>query len=491
MADMLATSSDYQAMVEYWELNAALMGGVAAVRAKGRKYLPQFPNESDASYNHRLKNSRFTNVYRDIIESLASKPFTKEVGLANADGAPEQLLAMVEDIDRGGNHLHVFAQELFLNGIANAIDWFMVDHTKTPPGATLADERRMGSRPFWVRIPAMDMLAVYSEMVDGVEQFVYARIRESRVVRSGHEEATEVRVRVLIRDQLVDDAGAIVGYGPARYEVWKPVESTATKDTGWEIEDAGPITIGVIPLVPFWTGQRITGGWRINPPMRDVADLQIEHYQEETNLKSAKEVTAFPMLSANGIAPPSDASPAPLGPSTILYAPPDEQGRHGSWSWVEMQGTSLSFLSSEIDRLEGKMRELGRQPLVAGTAGITQIAAALGSQKASSAIQAWAFLLKDALEKGFVYTAMWLGIDFEAEVYVNTDFAIELGADKAPETLLQLWDKQGLSLRTLRDEYKRRGILSPEFSNDDEDDRLANEMPGDPTEQEQRAALGV
>ncbi|MDG9793058.1 DUF4055 domain-containing protein [Brucella anthropi] len=484
--DYLATSADYKAMLGYWTKVAAIRGGVDAMRKAGKSYLPQFPNESDPNYDYRLANSKFTDIYSDIVENLASKPFSKEVTLAN-DTVPEAIKVVTEDVDGGGNHLHVFADTVFFNGIHNAIDWILVDYPTVPQGATLADEKRMGARPYWVNIPATDMLWVESKVINGKEQFTYAKIYEPVTQRdsAGTEQRID-RVRILLRDEL--EGGQ---YGPARYEIW---EKATTNNAGWSLIAEGPISIGVIALVPFFTGRRDGSTWRIRPPMRNVAELQVEHYQQETNLKSAKELTAFPMLAGNGVTPPVDENGkpimAPIGPSVVLYAPPTPDGtKSGQWQFIEPSASSLKFLSEEVDKTETQMRELGRQPLTAGTSGITQVAAAFASQKSASAVQAWAFMLKDCLERAYVFTSMWLNVKLEPTVYVNTDFAIELGEDKAPDTLLTMNERGKLSTQTLWQEMKRRSILSPEFDADEEEKRIMDELPGDDTEDDLTAAV--
>lgn len=479
--DLLSTSSDYQAMQDYWTKVRDIMNGVDAMREGGRKYLPQFPQESDENYDYRRKNSKFTNIYRDIVENLASKPFTKEVRLVG-ENWPKSLIEVQEDVDGAGNHLSAFAAEFFFDGLNNAIDWLLVDYPKMPANATIADDRRRGARPFWVKINATDMLAVYSAHFEGQEQFVYARIREPQTVFEDGDEVEVMRVRVLVRDPIIDEEmGDIIGYGPARFEVW---EQDAEKAEAWTLIDSGPITIGVIALVPFLTGRRKGNTWRVLPPVSDVVDLQIEHYQAETNLKIAKELTAFPMLAGSGVTLPvdKDGKPVvvPIGPSSVVTTPPrDDGGAPGRWEWIEINATSLKFLSEEIDKIEGQMRELGRQPLTAGTSGITQIAAALQSQKASSAVQAWAWLLKDALEKAFVFTAMWLNEAVEPTVFVNTQIAIDLGADKVPDSLLKMRETGDLSQQSLWEQMKERGVLSQEFDAAEEEKRLEGEIPGD------------
>jgi hypothetical protein len=75
-------SSDHLAMKPFWDMVADILDGAAAMRKlpSGKNpYLPQFPNESSADYQYRVENAKFTNIYRDIVESLAAKPFTKEV----------------------------------------------------------------------------------------------------------------------------------------------------------------------------------------------------------------------------------------------------------------------------------------------------------------------------------------------------------------------------------------------------------------------------
>lgn len=488
--DYLAKSGDYLAMAPYWKKVGAIMGGAEAVK-KIPEYLPRFPEETDASYDYRRLNGKFTNIFGDIVENLASKPFSKEVRLAD-DSVSQPIKDFVENVDGQGNHLHAFATQYFFHAINSAVDWLLVDYTRMPEGATLADEKRSGARPFWVRVPATDMLAVYSAFVGGEEEFIYARMNESYTRRKdgSTDEELVCRVRILIRDEIRDDAGQAIGYGPARYEVH---EKASEAGGVWTEVDAGPITIGVIPLVPLVTGRRDGSSWRVRPPLRDVADLQIEHYQADSDLKMAKTIGSYPMLAGNGISPPmgedGKAAPVRRGPNAVLYAPMDGSGNHGEWAILEPTTATLKFNAEDLDRIERQMREMGRIPLTAGTAGMTQVTAMLQSQKVSSAVQAWAFLLKDALENALSYTVMWLATNDEPTVFVNTRIAIDLGDGNAPEILRQMREDGDLSQVTYWEEMRDRGVLSQEFDVDREIARLTDEVPGDPTDRDIQDAL--
>ena len=113
------------------------------------------------------KSAKFTNIFGDIVDTLAAKPFEQEITVSNA-GAIDDLL---EDIDGQGNHIHVFGANVFHAGVSDAITWVMVDYpSNTPKNATQAEIRTIGARPYWLHIKASDVLAVYSETVAGREQ---------------------------------------------------------------------------------------------------------------------------------------------------------------------------------------------------------------------------------------------------------------------------------------------------------------------------------
>ena len=111
------TSSDYQQMVDYWNMVAAIMGGTPSMRAGGEKYLPKFESESRDSYQERLEHSVFTNIFRSMVEDLAARPFTKEV-VVKCSTAMELLM---ENVDGQFTHVSKFMAQWFEDAIANGI----------------------------------------------------------------------------------------------------------------------------------------------------------------------------------------------------------------------------------------------------------------------------------------------------------------------------------------------------------------------------------
>src|SRR5215471_20279337 len=99
-------SSDYTAMADYWTMVETILAGTAAIRRAKEKYLPKFPAESDNDYDCRARYAKFTNIYRDIVENLAAKPFAKELALVEKSSS-QAIKTLAEDIDGRGNNLHV------------------------------------------------------------------------------------------------------------------------------------------------------------------------------------------------------------------------------------------------------------------------------------------------------------------------------------------------------------------------------------------------
>lgn len=487
------TSGDYNAMVDHWNKVETILNGVEAMRAARETYMPKMPNEDINDYNYRIQNAKFTNIYEDIVTSLASKPFAQECTVA--DDASDRIKALAEDIDGRGNNLHVFASQVFFYGINYAIDWILIDFTKYQrPGAapnrplTQNEEAKLNMRPYWVHVPAKRMLAAYSAKINGVEQLVHCRIEENVTMRSGFSEKLVKQVRIFNRNPVFQEGLADpVDWEPATYEVWRQDQTGGP----WTRAENGSVSIGIVPVVPYATGRRKGGTWQFAPPMKSAADLQIEHFQQETNLKAIKEHAAFPILSGDGVTPQKNADGSikaiPIGPKAVLYAPPSaDGGQPGSWKFIEPSADSLKFLADEVKNTEAQMREIGRQPLTA-TAGITVVVAGLASQKASSAVQAWALSLKDALEQAFRITEMWLKEAKPTTVNVHTDFALDPN-DASSKTFLMEMRKNGdLSREGLWEEAQRRGDLRPDFDPETELDRLDQEMD-DKIEEDDAAA---
>lgn len=466
-------ASDNVAMCEYWDQTDAIIAGVKGLMAKPSVYLPKFPNESRKDWEFRQSLSKLTNVFRDIVEDLASRPFEAPVTVKN-NTLPAEFDELLTNIDGSGNNLTSFAADTFFNGITSAVEWIFVDYPNVAATngrvRSVADEKAAGIRPYWTHVRGRNMLEIRSTIgTNGIEHLTYCRILEPQ--------GDDIFVRIIQRD----DAGAVT------WELWKakPLQGSGRNiQREFILDSAGIMGIDVIPLVPFITGRRKGRSWVFDPALRDASDLQLNVFRNETNLEYAKVMTAYPMLSGNGVKPQVDAGgkimPVPVGPGAALYAPPDGAGHAGSWSFIEIAATSLEFLRKDIGETITQLRELGRQPLTSQSGNLTVITTAVAAKKGNSAVQAWAGGLAMALAAALVITGKWKNAEVKPEVNVFTDFDVD-GSGGDELTSLRESRKMGdLSQETLWNEYKRRNVLSAEFDPEEERARLLAETPVDP-----------
>lgn len=502
-------SSDYAAMKDLWKVVQDILDGAPALRAvfytggsvygpalpvsnldqlqrttvigAQSPYLPKFVAETDVDYDRRRRDAPLTNIYADCADDLASKPFSRECTLPG--DTDQRYLDLEDDIDGQGRSLHVFAQEQFRRAINKGVDYIFVDFTKSNGARTQAEERAQGSRPYWIAIPAERMLAIYSEFLNGQEVITHCRIYEPKMVRIGFDEVLVERVRVLDRTPIYSaDGNQLLDLAPATWQLWELIKGKDDKGNNvqeWRVVDAGGITIGLIPVVPVLTAGRCGSGWRVEMPLKDLALMQIEEFQQESNLKATKEQAAFPMLVGEGVTLKDESGAKvsiTVGPKQVLTAPPTDNG-NGTWKYIEPAATSLTFLAEDLEKLRKNMRELGKQPIT--EAQLTVVTTANVSMRATSAVQAWAILYKDALEIAMFYTALWFN-DPNADVEVDlfTDFAAISGSEQDIPNLLKAESQSIFSKQTVREEFKRRGKMSQDYDPTKEEELIAEEQQG-------------
>lgn len=457
-------SPDMEKMIDYWELVDALNDGIDAMRKGGKKWLIPFPGEAPDSYLFRLTQTKMTNIFSDILESLASKPYEKPITLEGEDN-PAELVEFVKDVDGAGNDLSMFSTDVFEAGIRSAIDWIFVDYPETDASKryTIAEKKAAMLRPYWTRILAVNTLEAKTAMFGGDEQLVYFRYLEP---------GTPDRVRVIERQ--LD--------GKITWKLYVKGDKYNDKElTYYTLEKSGEFAVSEIPVVPFITGRRIGRTFVLKPPMKAAADAQRDLYRQESALEYVKVLAAYPMLSGNGVKPTLDAAgnvvPLGIGPQRVLYAPPNGDGKSGNWSYVEPNANTLMFLAKDIQADQQNLRELGRQPLTAQSENLTVVTTAFAAGKSKSAVSAWAGRLKHSLLHALKITMEFEGItDTDIKLFVFTDFD-QFSDGKDLAELRAARDAGDISQLTYWEECKRRGLLSDTFDAIREKERLLADTP--------------
>lgn len=449
--NVATVSTEVSAMIMKAEMIRTLVGGTDAMRAAGERYLPKEEAESVALYKNRLKRSTLFNATKKTVKDMTGKVFFKPIVLK--ENVPEALKTIAENIDATGRHLNVFAKDVFADVLQPGIGYLLAD---MPPLATdqpntIAAEKAQNRRPYLVYIPLESVLGWKSTLQNGAEVLTQFRFRETVYEQDGewHEKAVS-QVRVL---------------SPGAWEVWRE-----TSDKSWVKVAEGTTTLSYVPIVPVSFGR--TGFMQAEPPLGELAELNVAHWQSSSDQRNILHVARVPILFGAGF---SDESAIAIGASSMVRA----QDTSAKLQFVEHSGQAIGAGRDDLKDLEFQMQTMGLQLLVPSPGQKTATGEVRDDAKENSPLAAMARALEDALEVAFGMMADYLGLGVDAggELEVNKDFGVQSGFSQDLQLLLDASNARQISPETFWAEWKRRGILSDSFDPAVEKDRLASAAP--------------
>lgn len=439
-----------------------LLGGTPAMQAAKGAYLVQRVGEPDGKYEARLKAAVLLNALKRTVGYLAGQVFSKDVELQPvgdgdnaAVGAPFD--AMSDDVDLQGNNLTVWANDFFTDAMNRGIGLLLVDYpmvkTRNRGGGleyesefgqwlpkTVAVDNANGWRPYFVHISLSDLLGWRFERVNGRRVLTQLRFLERVTVSKGMWDTDDVvieQVRVLM---------------PGKWETWREVKDAQGVGSGkWALHDSGVTTLTEVPVAWFSPGEP-AGEMCAYPALEDLAHLNRRHWQSFAEHTELMNWVRAPGMWCSGVQDMDAEMPWGLGQLTKLSSPDAKMGVLG------VDAASVEASANDLKALEERMALYGLQLLMPETGDTTATAKALDAAESDSTLQRWAKLLKDCLEQGFKFAAMWSGVPVEQapRVVVNTDFHMLAGLT-ATEIALAV-ERGFLPKRAAFEEIKRRGL---------------------------------
>lgn len=426
---------------------ACLLAGTGAMRAANTKYLPKAPAESEDAYKYRLAVSTLYNGMRRTVETLAGKPFSEPIKLG-AD-VPADIVGWCEDVDLQGRDLHAFAHAVFTAALADGISHILVEYPPTVAGATLADKKATGARPYFVHIKHDQILGWRSERIAGVETLTQLRIMETVSEPSGLWLVKKIQqVRVL---------------EPKKWTTYRKNE----KDE-WVMHAEGVVTLGAVPLTTVYCDRQ--GYMMARPPLLDLADLNIEHWQSSSDQSNILHVARVPILFASGF----DDGALKIGVGSAVT----NDDPTAKLVYVEHTGAAIEAGRISIKDLEERMSLMGAQLLMKKPGARTATEKAIDSADADCALALMVRNLEDSLEYGLQFMADWEGLGPAGEV----ECVGEIGGleDMELTGLLRAKELGLLSAETVFAELQRRGLISDDIEWMQEAARIKAEAPPPP-----------
>jgi hypothetical protein len=414
-----------------WAVIDALLGGTPAMRAAGKKYLPQQPRESDDDYEYRKATSTLFPAFERTLAVMAGKPFSKEITVS--DGVPGEVQALLPSIDDKGTSLHAFAFRAFREMVSHGFGGILVDHTKTDGQArTLADAKRMGARPYWVHYKHGQILgARFAQGANGL-QLVMLRLLETVEEEDGEYGSKNVeQVRVL---------------RPGSWEIWR---RSGEGEGAWVLVDSGTTTLDRIPFV-FLLASPI-GPMESRPPLKDLAYLNVKHWQQQSDQDESARFCRKRLLVFTGLTGNDEIT---VASDMAVRLPKDADAKI-----VEGSAESINVGRSELDALEQQMIQTGAELLVAKPGQRTATEASNDAEANKSSLQSLAEDFEDAIDRCLQFTADWIKAGEGGSVSLFKDFGAATLSDASAQLVFNMVGAGWLSKVTGIKEMQRRGTL--------------------------------
>lgn len=418
------------------KLERALIGGTKEMRAQGQTFTPKYEGEDLGTYKTRLDGTFLFNAFETAVRANVGKVLSRDIVIN--DDVPLEIVELTPNIDGQGRNLTAFALDAFREALIDGVSFIFVDFPeilgKFDQAPLLSDQIAQAARPSAILYQADQIIGFKHANIGGIEQVTQIRIHEIVTEPSGQWGEVQVeQIRVLNRGS---------------FEIWRK------PDKDWIMAHGGKTSLEYIPIVPVYTNR--IGFMRGYPPLKALAELNLEHWISSSDQRKALTFARFAMMVFTGVMP---GTVSKVGPDIVV----ELQEPNAQWGKIESSGNGIEAGRLDLEALENKMQHAGMAIQVQDAHGnVTAEAAALNSEEINSALMAAAGALEDSVDQMFQIMADYLGLPSGGSVTVNKQF----GRRKSTATvqdLTLLYSNGILDGDTILTELQKRGDLSEDL----------------------------
>ena len=404
----------HRAMAPELDLIADLMGGTAAMRRAGQRWLPREANESWTAWRARLHRSVLFNGMSRTVQALAGRPFARPVALADANPA---LTSLAASVDGAGMAVGAFASMVLRALLTDGLVHILVDRP------------RHGGPPYFVLVPAAQLIGARRD----AEGLTDIRIREGHARALGRfgEEAVEAVRFISRRDWSLWHAGR----------------------RGWHVTEQGQHDFGEVPLVTLNAAP--TGFMRARSPLIDLAWLNLAHWQSASDQRHILHVARVPVLFGRALQV-ADGE-IEIGPNRLILA--DDPA--AELRFVEHSGAAIAAGRQDLIDLEDRMAVLGLDMLRHRPGETTATGRAIDAAQTHAALNGIVQTLEDGLGRAFRLAAGLIGYDAQAagRIVISRQFPVRDDQAAEADLLLRARLAGEITSEAFLAEIARRGIL--------------------------------
>lgn len=402
---------------------STLWGGTQTMRAAGHEFLPKEPLEGDSQYANRLARSFLVNYFKSAITDIVARPFAKPVQWNG--GTNTKLFA--ENPTGEGYDMTRFMRIWMQSAIKYGVSHCLIDGSAQP-----ADTLDQLELPTAKVIPPTSVIGWTWDPTSRVK-----RLTSVRILEEGYEE----------KDETMKPVEQVRKFTDTEWFVYREGKK------GWEIFAQGNHTFGRVPLITMnLNGEFMTA----DPPLMDLASLNVAHWQSSSDQRNALRFARIGIMFMSGVTKQEIDNMIAVGPNKISWSANEKADA----KYVEHSGAAMKIGADDLDKLEQQMEQLGVRPLVERSASSTATGKSIDESRSQTTAQVWAGIAQDAGEQLMEAAASWLSESVEtATLSVFTEFDSTVNAPDDKDRLMKLRAMGDLDRVTHLELQQRRGLL--------------------------------
>jgi len=448
--DPSVVSSAVLAMQPHWEPIDTCLEGTIGLRANSRRLVPQEPSEQDDSYQRRIFHSTLPPFLNRLASQAAGIILRKGVTIEGDAFWTE----WAQNVTGDGTTLNEYARRQLITALLYGHSSTIVDFSSDTAPRTLAEERRLGQRPYLVPVHPRQVLGWRTSNDSASSDLSQVRIREQVVAPKG-----------AYGEEIVDQIRVLT---PGGYELWRSAPLLTRPSSirnlplpkQWELVDSGTTSLDRIPMVTVYSNR--TGNLMSTPPLLEVAQLNIAYAQRFCDYHHSIHVGANPMLVLRGFDPDTD-SPIGISVNTALLMPVD-----GGAEWVQPTSDAFESQLRCLQALEDQISRLGINTLTSQNLTNAAAEARRMDRIDSDSIMAIISIdLERSLSQMFELAAQYVGVE-PPTVMIPRDYDNRMLTGNEVTALLQLYMQNAISQQTLLKVLQDGEVLPPNVDLDEE-----------------------
>lgn len=411
---------------------------------KVARYLPKEADEPGEEYLKRLSRSYFERFFRNAIDNFSG--FLSSY-ILNED-VDKTILENIKDIDLLGNDLEVVLRDADIKSIRDGHCFILVEYPKQNPNIITAyDERLHKNRPYLVVIDCRDVI---NGLISEDKKHIYRlTIRERVTVPDGEYGEEEItRYRVLT---------------PGYYQVFEIGGEPGKEYT--TLVDEGETSLDFIPIVPYSLFNSDGKIFKGEPPLYDLAELNLQHYQKKSEKDEVMHRCNLPVLLINENQKTRRASDEPLptiaiGPNTCLW--------NVDARFIEPTGSALMQTQADIEKLEKTMLDRTLSFLNGNKIERSATAVLAHTTPVESNLATMARAKQSAVELIFRYWVAYYRKDYGGTIKVDEKVLKSAMDNNTFNIIDKVFDRKAITKKTYLSVLQRGKILPADLNIENE-----------------------